>query len=80
MVRSIISLSEEDKKWLEHYGRKNRLSAAEVIRRALRLYRRELSKGGYERVLHESAGTWKSIKGDSQDYVEAIRAEWEKTS
>jgi Arc/MetJ-type ribon-helix-helix transcriptional regulator len=80
MVRIIVSLPEEDKKWLEYYGRKHRLSAAEVIRRALKLYRRQVSQGGYERVIRETAGAWKSVKVDSQEYIEAMRADWEKTS
>jgi hypothetical protein len=80
MIRRIISLPEEDKKWLELYGRKHRISVAEIVRRAVKLYRQHVSEGGYERVIRESAGARKSIKGDSQDYVEKMRDEWEKTS
>jgi|GEM_PF-3153352 len=32
MVRSIISLPEDDKRWLGHYGRKHRLSTADLRR------------------------------------------------
>ena len=80
MVRRIISLPEEDKKWLDQYGRKQRVSAAEIIRRAVKLYRRHVSEGGYDRVVRETAGAWKSIQGDSQEYIEAMRTEWEKNS
>jgi hypothetical protein len=80
MVRSIVSLPEEDKKWLEHYGRKHRMSGAEIIRRAVKHYRRHVSEGGYDRVVRETAGAWTSIRGDSQNHVDAARSEWEKDS
>jgi len=78
MVRSIISLPEDDKRWLDQYGRKHRLPAAEVIRRAVKLYRRQVSEGGYDRVIRETSGAWKSVKTDGREYVEAARDEWEK--
>jgi Arc/MetJ-type ribon-helix-helix transcriptional regulator len=79
MVRSIITVSEQDKRWLENYSRQNRVSAAEVIRRAIRLYRRQQAEPtSLQRVLEETAGTWRSLPGDSQQYVDSLRAEWEE--
>jgi hypothetical protein len=67
----------EIKKWLESYGRRHRLSNAEIIRRAIKDYRRQVSRGNLKQVLKETAGRWKSIKRDSQEYVDDLRSEWE---
>jgi hypothetical protein len=77
MLRTIITIAAEDKKWLDSYSRRVRLSNAEIIRRAIKEYRRHACKGRLKQVLHETAGKWKSVKGDSQDYVDALRSEWE---
>lgn len=78
MTRTIISLPEDEKKWLESYGRRNRISGAEVIRRAIREFRQGKPDRGLKAVLAETAGAWTSIKGDSRDYVESLRKEWER--
>ena len=80
MIRTIITIPPEDKKWLENYSRRQRLSSAEIVRRAIKEYRRQVSRGGLKRVLQETAGKWKLIKGDSQDHIDALRAEWEDRS
>jgi hypothetical protein len=77
MTRTIITIEAEDKKWLENYSRRIHLSSAEVIRRAIKEYRRQVSKGDLKRVLEATSGKWKSIKGDSQDYVNDLRNEWD---
>jgi hypothetical protein len=77
MARTIITIDVEIRKWLESYGRRHKLSQAEIIRRAIKDYRRQVSKGNLKRVLEETAGRWKSIKRDSQDYVDDLRSEWE---
>ena len=41
MIRTIISLDEESKKWLDQQAREENISAAELIRTALRKYRDE---------------------------------------
>jgi hypothetical protein len=77
MTRTIISIPEDEKAWLETYGRRHRISSAEVIRRAIREFRRIKSDKGLAAVLRETAGTWTSPRGDSRDYVDALRKEWE---
>ena len=76
MTRTIISILEEEKRWLESYGRQQRISSAEVIRRAIREYRQMKADKSFASVLRETAGTWTSVKGDSRDHVEALRREW----
>ena len=78
MTRTIISLPEEEKKWLESYGRRHRISSAEVVRRAIAEYRQRRSDRALEAVLRETAGAWTSVKGDSREYVDSLRREWER--
>jgi hypothetical protein len=80
MTRTIISLPEDEKKWLESYGKRHRISGAEVIRRAISEFRRNKPEKSLAVVLRETAGTWTSVKGDSRAYVEAMRKEWKRPS
>ncbi|MDW7762012.1 MAG: ribbon-helix-helix protein, CopG family [Acidobacteriota bacterium] len=78
MTRTIISLPEDDKKWLDAYAGRQRISSAEVIRRAICEYRAKKSQKDLAAVLRETAGSWSSISGDSRDYIDAVRREWER--
>jgi hypothetical protein len=78
MTRMIISIPEDEKAWLVSYSRRHRLSSAEVIRRAIREFRRKKSEKGLAAVLRETAGIWTSPKGGSLDHVGALRQEWEE--
>jgi hypothetical protein len=80
MTRTILSLPEDEKKWVESYGRRHRISNAEVIRRAIREFRLKKPEIGLTAVLRATAGAWTSVKGDSRDYVDALRKEWERRS
>ncbi len=42
MVRTVISLDPEDKRWLDQKARAEQVPTAEVVRRALRRYREDL--------------------------------------
>lgn len=76
MVRTIITMSEKDKKWLEEYSYASHLSVAETIRRAIREYR-EHKKGEFQKeALSQTAGLWKSRKVDGLKYVGRLRDEW----
>jgi len=77
MTRKIISLSEDDKRWLESYGRRHRISGAEVVRRAIAEYRRVKTENNLKAVLRDTSGTWTSIAGDTRDHVDALRKEWD---
>ena len=46
MTRTIISLPADEKKWLEKYGRHQRISSAEVVRRAIREFQRMRGEKG----------------------------------
>lgn len=77
MTRTIISIPEDEKKWLDTYGKRQRISSAEVIRRAIREYRQMKADESLAGVLRETAGSCRSIEGDSWEHVDSMRAEWE---
>jgi Arc/MetJ-type ribon-helix-helix transcriptional regulator len=69
MTRTIISIPEDEKKWIDGFGKRHRVSSAEVVRLAVREFRRKKARKGLEGELQETAGIWKSVS-----------AEWERTS
>ena len=72
--RTIITISEEDKRWLESYSKLHRVSMAEAIRQGIRkLKEAELSEN-YRTLVQVTKGLWK--KGDGLKYQKRIRAEW----
>ncbi len=79
-TRIIVTIPMDDKKWLESHSRRRGISGAEIIRQAIKEYRRKASEGGLQCVVRETAGKWKSLSGDSQEYIDAHRAEWERRS
>jgi hypothetical protein len=80
MTRTILSLPEEEKRWLEAYGKRHKISSAEVIRRAIREFREGKPARSLKSVLEETAGTWTTIEGDSREHVDRLRRDWERRS
>jgi len=78
MVRTIVSLPEDDKAWLDAYSHSHHRPKAEVIRRALHSFRRSVESGGSRHALRATAGLWKDRGGDAMKYVRDIRAEWDR--
>lgn len=76
MVRTLISLEEKDKRWLDSYSRSRHQSIAETVREALRVYREQNKSDEKTQVLNATAGLWKSRDMDGQDYVDGLRNEW----
>jgi hypothetical protein len=78
MVRTLISLPEEDKAWLDKMARSQRIATSALVRKAVAEFRSrtESDPGSFEK-LHESVqGLWK--KGDSVAYVRKLRKEWDR--
>lgn len=73
-VRTIITLSEEDKKWLESYSRLHHMSVAEAIRRGIKKLKAAEFLENYQTLVLNSKGLWK--KGDGLTYQRQIRTEW----
>ena len=77
MVRTLVSLHEEDKKWLENYGHLKHSSTAEIIRLAIKQYKETAQNEVGSSILNETAGMWKKRNGDGLKYVDQLRKEWE---
>ena len=73
--RTIITLPEEDKQWLESYSRVHRVSVAEAIRQGIRKLKDTEFKETYKTIVRDSRGVWK--KGDGLAYQKGIRSEWD---
>ncbi len=76
MIRTVISISEDDKKWLEERAAEEGIPMTEVVRRALHLMQEveKRQKPPVETLLARTKGLWK--KGDGLDYQRRLRDEW----
>lgn len=78
MPRTIISLPDEDKVWLDRRAQAERVPMTEIVRRAVREYRERYHAGGPSRLrelLRRTSGCW--THGDGLEYQNAARDEWE---
>jgi hypothetical protein len=79
MVRTVISLDEHDKKWLDRKAREEGVTMTTLVRRAIRDLR--LRKGrsadnaepAFAEILRMTKGTW--TKGDGAAWVRKMRRE-----
>ena len=79
MPRTIVSLSDEDKMWLDRQAATERVPMTEIVRRAVREYRKRCSDGESSRLqelLGRTRGCW--THGDGLRYQNAVRDEWEQ--
>lgn len=79
MPRTVISLPDDDKEWLDRRSAAERVSMTELVRRAVREYR--LRHGdhhdrGLEELLEMTRGRWRH--GDGLQYQDALREEWDR--
>jgi hypothetical protein len=79
MIRTLLTVSEEDRNWLQHYSREEGKSIAEIIRRAIGLLR-QVSRTTPKRgdYLAKSAGIWAHKSVDGLRYMQALRKEWDR--
>jgi len=73
--RTIISISNDDKKWLATYSKLYGIPMAEAVRRGIARLRSQESASTYSEIVKKTRGVWK--KGDALKYQERLRAEWE---
>jgi predicted transcriptional regulator len=78
MPRTLISLDQDDQRWLDQYARSQNLSRTEVGRRALRQYREQHQMGerGFTEALERTKGTWPGE--DPLDHLDRLRSEWDR--
>ncbi len=73
--RTIITLSDMEKRWLMNYTKTHGVSMAEAVRRGIACLKAAQSPASYQKIVNETKGIW--LKGDGLKYQEQVRAEWE---
>jgi hypothetical protein len=78
VVRTVISLEEDDKAWLDAEAARERLPMTELIRRAVSRLRAEKRPPGpsLEELLLQTRGLWK--QADGLAWQRRLRAEWSR--
>ena len=76
MVRTIITLEDSDKRWLDRYSGRQGQSTAETIRNAIKEFQKKSRESDHHRVLKATAGLLKG-KDDSVRFVRELRKEWD---
>ena len=76
MKRTVISLEERDKAWLDAAAAREGTPATELVRRAVKLLRdREpFDRQPFDEVLRKTRGLWR--RGDGLAYQKSLRDEW----
>lgn len=76
MVRTVVSLEESDKRWLDQRAAAEGVPMTEMIRRAVHLFRQQSRhrRLGVEDLLDRTAGVWR--RGDGLAYQKKTRREW----
>jgi hypothetical protein len=72
--RTIITLPEEDKRWLQSYSRAHDISLAEAVRQGVQKLRISEQQELYRCLVDSTKGIWK--KDNGLEYQENIRSEW----
>ncbi len=73
MTRTIISLEQEDKAWLDRKAQESGVPMAEIVRQAVRRMRQQ-EEAAFDKVLKETSGIWRA--GEGLDYQQRLREEW----
>ena len=73
-LRTIITISEDDKIWLESYSKTSGVSMAEAVRRGISELRKREEKNIFRTLIKETQGIWN--KEDGLEYQEKVRSEW----
>ncbi|MFZ3158266.1 MAG: hypothetical protein WA124_12270 [Smithella sp.] len=74
--RTIITISEEEKRWLATYSGLHGVSLAEAIRRGIACLKSAEGDNTYCKLVQNTTGIWK--QGDGLTYQNKIRSEWGK--
>jgi hypothetical protein len=73
--RTVISLRDADKQWLDEAAAKEGIATTELVRRAIQLLReRSLELPPFGEVLRRTRGLWRV--GDGLEHQTRLRDEW----
>ena len=75
MMRTIVSIDNDIKQWIDAKAAQEGVPMTELVRRALQQYR-EHEEQSVDRLLSETSGIWAA--GDGLDYQQGLRDEWGK--
>jgi len=75
-ARTIITISEQEKRWLATYSGLHGVSLAEAIRRGIACLKSAEGDNTYCKLVQNTTGIWK--QGDALTYQNVIRSEWGK--
>lgn len=78
MIRTVVSLDNSDKKWLDKQAHLRHVPMTEVVREAVHYYRNKVESEKqltFDELLAKTAGLWK--KGDGLAYQKKLREEWD---
>lgn len=73
-MRTIIELPAEQVESLDEWCRREGVSRAEAVRRAVAEHLRKHNTGGAKRAF----GIWRDMAGDGLAYQERLRSEWDE--
>jgi hypothetical protein len=76
-ARTIITISEQEKRWLASYSGLHGVSLAEAVRRGIACLKAAEGHDAYCKLVRNTAGIWK--RGDALRYQEKMRSEWVKS-
>lgn len=78
MTRTIISLDPDDRAWLMRKAKQERTPMTELVRRAVRQFRRQSGSltSPFDQLLSETTDLWK--QGDGLAYQRRSRRDWDK--
>lgn len=76
-LRTIITISEQDKRWLATYSELHGISQAEAVRKGISCLKAAEGRSDFQMLVRNTAGLWK--RGDGLSYQEKLRSEWEES-
>lgn len=78
MVRTVVSLDEQDKEWLDQRAAEEGIPMTALVRRAVQLLRAQSDRDNppLPELLNSTRGTWRH--GDGLAYQRGLRDEWEQ--
>jgi hypothetical protein len=81
MIRTLISLEEEDKQWLDRRAKEKGMTMTELVRIAVKQYRKECERSPgaeptLDQLLRQTSGLWQ--EGDGLAAQIRVREEWDE--
>lgn len=75
MVRTVVSIDDDDKQWLDYEAASHGTTMTAVVREAIAVYRHiKENEQNIEELLDATKGSWKH--GDGLEYQLKSRKEW----